>query len=116
LGFSATFAFCINAPRLATFFIAPKICIFEAHLLSPFEVLHYCILLHVLQCVAVEAHLLSPSKIWQLWALKSYKLFMEPPYTTVTPYQAGIGSLDTEKSSADIEPGSLIIIRVEKVL
>jgi len=22
-------------------------------------------------------------KIWQLWALKSYKVFMEPPYTIV---------------------------------
>jgi len=33
-----------------------------------------------------EAHLLSPSKIWQLWTLKSYKVLMETPYTIVTPY------------------------------
>jgi len=32
-----------------------------------------------------EAHLLSPLKIWQLWALKSYKVFMDPPYTIGTP-------------------------------
>ena len=32
------------------------------------------------------AHLLSPLKIWQLCALTSYKIFMEPPYTIVTPY------------------------------
>jgi len=30
---------------------------------------------------------LSPLKIWQLCALKSYKVFMEPPYTIVTPYK-----------------------------
>ena len=33
-GFSATFAFCVKAPRLATFFIAPKNCIFWC---APFE-------------------------------------------------------------------------------
>jgi len=30
-----------------------------------------------------EAHLLSPLKIWELRALKSYKVFMEPAYTIV---------------------------------
>jgi len=33
-----------------------------------------------------EAHLLSPYKIWQLWVLTSYKVFMEPSYTIITPY------------------------------
>jgi len=42
-------------------------------------------LLH-LRTAFFEAHLLRPSKIWQLWPLKSYKVFMEPPYTIVTPH------------------------------
>jgi len=35
----------------------------------------------------LEAHLLSPFKFWQLWIPKSYKLFMEPSYTIVTPWE-----------------------------
>jgi len=42
-------------------------------------------LLH-LRTVFFEAHFLSPLKIWHLWALKIYKVFMEPPNTIVTPY------------------------------
>jgi len=57
--FSATFAFCIKVHGLATFFIALTNCFFQVHLLSP-------------------------SKIWQLRVLKSYKVFMEPPYTIIT--------------------------------
>ena len=78
---------------LPLFLLHIRTAFFEAHLLSTFEVLHYCILLHVLQCVAVEAHLLSPLKIWQICALKSYKVFMEPPYTSVTPWCIRIYSL-----------------------
>ena len=33
-----------------------------------------------------EAHLLSPLNIWQLWFPESFKVFMESPYTIVTPY------------------------------
>ena len=33
-----------------------------------------------------EAHLLGPSRIWQLWIPKSYEVFIEPPYIFVTPY------------------------------
>jgi len=58
--FFGTVAFCIKAHGLATF------------------------LLH-LRTALFEAHLSSPLKIWQLRALKSYKVFMEPPYTIVTP-------------------------------
>jgi len=47
-------------------------------------------LLH-LRTAFFEAHLLSPLKIWQLRALKSYKVFMEPPYTIVTPYMNSVG-------------------------
>jgi hypothetical protein len=43
-------------------------------------------LLH-LRTAFFEAHLLSPLKIWQLWVSKSYKVFLEPPYTIVTPSQ-----------------------------
>jgi len=32
-----------------------------------------------------EAHLLTYLKIWRLLTPKSYKIFMEPPYTIVTP-------------------------------
>jgi len=32
-----------------------------------------------------KAHLLSPWRLWQLWFPKCYKVFMEPPYTIVTP-------------------------------
>jgi len=42
-------------------------------------------LLH-LNTAFFEEHLLTPLKIWQLWALKSSKVFMEPRYTIVTPY------------------------------
>ena len=56
---------------------------------------HFCVLytsthtchffsLH-LRTAFFEAHLLSPLKIWQFWVLKSYKVFMETPYTIVTP-------------------------------
>jgi len=38
VGFCGPFAFCIKIPRLATFSIAPKNCIFEAHLLSPLRI------------------------------------------------------------------------------
>jgi len=41
-------------------------------------------LLH-LRTAFFEAHLLSPLKSWQLWALKSYKVFIETIYTIVTP-------------------------------
>ena len=58
-GFSATFAFCIKAHGLAIFFSAPKKCIFPG---ASFE----------------------PIKIWQLRALKSYKVFMEQLYTIVS--------------------------------
>ena len=58
-GFSATFVFCIKAPRP----------LFLWHLRTAFY----------------EAHLVSPLKIWHLWVLKSYKVFMEPPCTIVTP-------------------------------
>jgi len=34
-----------------------------------------------------EAHLLSSEKTWQLCSPKSYKSFMEPSYTIVTPYR-----------------------------
>ena len=44
-------------------------------------------LLH-LRTAFFQAHLLSPSKIWQLWFPKSYKVFMEPPYTIVTSYES----------------------------
>jgi len=45
-------------------------------------------LLH-LRAAFFEAHLLNQLKIWHLWVLKSYKVFMEPPYTIVTPYHRG---------------------------
>jgi len=69
LGFSRHFAFCIKVPRLATFFIASKNCIFWGLLLSS-------------------------QKIWQLWVLKSCKVFMRPPYQcyTLPPVvKAGLG-------------------------
>ena len=47
-------------------------------------------LLH-LRTAFFEAHLLSPSKILQLWTLKSYKVLMETPYTIVTPYKTWPG-------------------------
>ena len=37
-----------------------------------------------------EALLLGPLRIWRLWALKSYKVFMEPPYPIVTPYRLAL--------------------------
>jgi len=64
LGVFRHFAFCIKVPRLATFFIASKNCIFWGLLLSS-------------------------QKIWQLWVLKSCKVLMRPPYPiigSVTPY------------------------------
>jgi len=51
-----------HGSRLATCFIAPKNCIFWG---ESFE----------------------PIKTWQLWILESYKVFIKPPYTIVTPYQ-----------------------------
>ena len=57
------FAFWRHGTRLAIFFIADKNCIFLAHLLRPL-------------------------KIWQLWFLRSYKVFMDSPYTIVTPYDS----------------------------
>jgi len=41
-------------------------------------------LLH-LRTAFFEAHLLSPSKTWQVWILKSYKVFKEPP-NTIAPF------------------------------
>jgi len=48
------------------------------------------LLLH-LRTAFFEAHLLIPSKIWQFWFSKIYKVFMEPPYTFFKPYR---GELD----------------------
>ena len=59
-GFSATFAFCTKAPRLANFLL---------HLRTTF----------------LEAHLLSPSKIWQLWMLKNYKVSWDLPLPLLHP-------------------------------
>ena len=63
---SATFALCIKANGLATFFIPPKNCIFWG---ASFE----------------------PIKKWQVCSLKSYKVLMKTFYTIVTPYQSHLG-------------------------
>jgi len=57
VGFSLHFAFCSLGNRLASFFNVPN-----------------------------KAHLLSSKKTWQLCSPNSYKVFIEPSDTIVTPY------------------------------
>ena len=69
--------FCFSGGRICGFF--PPLLRFGAECpdLPPF-VLH-------LRTAFFEAHLLSPSKIWQLWTLKSYRFWWKPPIALLHP-------------------------------
>ena len=64
-GFSATLRFVASGTDLPSFLLNLKTAFFEAHLLSSW-------------------------KTWQLCSPKSYKVFIEPSYTIVTPYNSEI--------------------------
>ena len=82
----------IGSSNMKEYWDSELFCVSDGRICGVFR--HFCDLYnsaqtcHFFYCTSellFEAHLLRPLKIWQLWSLKSYKVFMEPLYTIVTP-------------------------------